>query len=235
MQLGGVHEVEFGIGGEGGVAVAGQDGLESGDQGFHEWRCLEVSGELAQGFAGLARLVLQDDARNPFEELGEGTLADTDGAAIGQTDLERLLPGVLGGGMAGRALKAFQCFSRLTNTAFKAARVASRKMRLQPFLGVAAMGHQRNWSCRPRLGLQAMRRRSIAPLSFIHWCLVKYLSRHGNSLARVFDRPILDLLKIEPDSPLEVSTEGQRITIAVAPKGSAPRRTPRAATRKSRR
>jgi antitoxin component of MazEF toxin-antitoxin module len=52
--------------------------------------------------------------------------------------------------------------------------------------------------------------------------MVKYLSKHGNSLALVIDRPILDILKIKPDSPLEVSTDGQRITIAVAPKADAP-------------
>ena len=52
-----------------------------------------MGGELAQGFAGLARLVLLDGARNQFEELGDGTLADAAGAAIGQIGLERLLPG----------------------------------------------------------------------------------------------------------------------------------------------
>lgn len=47
--------------------------------------------------------------------------------------------------------------------------------------------------------------------------MIKHLSKHGNSFALVIDRPILDLLKIKPDSPLEMTTDGQRITIAVAP------------------
>ena len=48
--------------------------------------------------------------------------------------------------------------------------------------------------------------------------MIKYLTRHGNSLALVIDRPILDLLKITPEAPLEISTDGQRITISVAVK-----------------
>lgn len=54
--------------------------------------------------------------------------------------------------------------------------------------------------------------------------LVKYLTKHGNSLALVIDRPILNLLRISPDSPLEVTTDGQRITIAIAAPPEAPKR-----------
>ena len=43
--------------------------------------------------------------------------------------------------------------------------------------------------------------------------MVKTLSRHGNSLALVIDKPILDLLDIEPDTPLEVSTDGNALVI----------------------
>lgn len=50
--------------------------------------------------------------------------------------------------------------------------------------------------------------------------MVKTLTKHGNSYALVIDRPILDLLKIEPDSPLEVTTDGKVLTIAPATKGS---------------
>ncbi|MCC6811843.1 MAG: AbrB/MazE/SpoVT family DNA-binding domain-containing protein [Deltaproteobacteria bacterium] len=44
--------------------------------------------------------------------------------------------------------------------------------------------------------------------------MIKKLTKHGNSLALVLDRPILELLKIDPDTPLEVSTDGERLTIA---------------------
>jgi antitoxin component of MazEF toxin-antitoxin module len=43
--------------------------------------------------------------------------------------------------------------------------------------------------------------------------MVKKLTKHGNSLALVIDRPILDLLKIDPDTPLEVSTDGNKLIV----------------------
>ncbi|HLJ48935.1 MAG TPA: hypothetical protein VKU01_23125 [Bryobacteraceae bacterium] len=46
--------------------------------------------------------------------------------------------------------------------------------------------------------------------------MLKKLTKHGNSLALVIDRPILDLLKIDPSTPLEVSTDGQRLIITPA-------------------
>jgi antitoxin component of MazEF toxin-antitoxin module len=46
--------------------------------------------------------------------------------------------------------------------------------------------------------------------------MVKKLTKHGNSLALVIDRPILDLLKIDPDTPLDISTDGQRLVITAA-------------------
>ena len=46
--------------------------------------------------------------------------------------------------------------------------------------------------------------------------MVKKLTRHGNSLALVIDRPILDLLKIDPETPLDVSTDGKQLIIAPA-------------------
>ena len=45
---------------------------------------------------------------------------------------------------------------------------------------------------------------------------VKKLTRHGNSLALVIDRAILDLLKIDADTPLEISTDGQVLVISPA-------------------
>ena len=46
--------------------------------------------------------------------------------------------------------------------------------------------------------------------------MVKKLTKHGNSFALVIDRPILDLLKIDPETPLEISTDGHKLVIASA-------------------
>ena len=44
--------------------------------------------------------------------------------------------------------------------------------------------------------------------------MIKTLVKHGNSWALVIDRPILDLLKINPESPIEITTDGRSVTIA---------------------
>jgi antitoxin MazE len=44
--------------------------------------------------------------------------------------------------------------------------------------------------------------------------MVKKLTKHGNSLALVIDRPILDLLKIDSDTALDISTDGKQLIIA---------------------
>jgi antitoxin component of MazEF toxin-antitoxin module len=44
--------------------------------------------------------------------------------------------------------------------------------------------------------------------------MVKKLTKTGNSLALVLDKPILDRVKIDPDTPLEVSTDGDVIVIS---------------------
>ncbi|MEN6532481.1 MAG: AbrB/MazE/SpoVT family DNA-binding domain-containing protein [Bryobacteraceae bacterium] len=46
--------------------------------------------------------------------------------------------------------------------------------------------------------------------------MVKKLTKHGNSLALVIDRPVLDLLKIDAETPLDISTDGARLIIAPA-------------------
>ena len=46
--------------------------------------------------------------------------------------------------------------------------------------------------------------------------MIKTLVKHGNSWALVIDRPILDLLKFDPEAPLEITTDGQSMTIAPA-------------------
>ena len=43
--------------------------------------------------------------------------------------------------------------------------------------------------------------------------MIKRLTKHGNSYALVIERPILDLLRIDPKSPLEVVTDGNTLTI----------------------
>ena len=44
--------------------------------------------------------------------------------------------------------------------------------------------------------------------------MIKKLTKHGNSLAIVIDRAVLDLLKIDADTPLEISTDGQVLVIS---------------------
>jgi antitoxin MazE len=46
--------------------------------------------------------------------------------------------------------------------------------------------------------------------------MIKTLTKHGNSLALVIDRPILDLLKIDANTPLEITTDGRKLTLAPA-------------------
>jgi antitoxin MazE len=44
--------------------------------------------------------------------------------------------------------------------------------------------------------------------------MIKKLTRHGNSLALVIDRGVLDLLKIDAASPLDISTDGDSLIIS---------------------
>ena len=44
--------------------------------------------------------------------------------------------------------------------------------------------------------------------------MIKRLAKHGNSLALVIDRAILDLLKIDAETPLDISTDGQVLIIS---------------------
>jgi len=44
--------------------------------------------------------------------------------------------------------------------------------------------------------------------------MIKNLTKHGNSLALVIDRAVLDLLKIDADTPLDISTDGQVLIIS---------------------
>jgi antitoxin MazE len=44
--------------------------------------------------------------------------------------------------------------------------------------------------------------------------MVKTLTRHGNSLALVLDKPILDLLNIDEHTGLKISTDGSSLVIS---------------------
>ncbi len=44
--------------------------------------------------------------------------------------------------------------------------------------------------------------------------MIKTLTRHGNSYALVIDRPIMELLNIVPETPLEITTDGHSLRIA---------------------
>ncbi len=44
--------------------------------------------------------------------------------------------------------------------------------------------------------------------------MIKHLTKHGNSLALVIDKGVLDLLEIGPDTPLSITTDGRCLVIA---------------------
>lgn len=43
--------------------------------------------------------------------------------------------------------------------------------------------------------------------------MLKTLTKHGNSLALVIEKPILDLLGTESDTPFDVTTDGQSLVL----------------------
>jgi len=44
--------------------------------------------------------------------------------------------------------------------------------------------------------------------------MVKRLTKHGNSLALVIDRAVLDLLEIDAKTPLSITTDGKCLVIS---------------------
>jgi len=46
--------------------------------------------------------------------------------------------------------------------------------------------------------------------------MIKTLTKHGNSLALILDRPILQLLKIDAKTPLQITTDGRNLLISPA-------------------
>jgi len=43
--------------------------------------------------------------------------------------------------------------------------------------------------------------------------MLKKLTRHGNSLALVLDKGVIELLNIDSETPLEISTDGSMLLI----------------------
>ena len=43
--------------------------------------------------------------------------------------------------------------------------------------------------------------------------MIKNLTKHGNSYALVIDKPILELLRVSPDTPFEIVTDGQCLVL----------------------
>jgi antitoxin component of MazEF toxin-antitoxin module len=54
--------------------------------------------------------------------------------------------------------------------------------------------------------------------------MTKTLTKHGNSLALIIDRPVLELLKIDPDTKLDISTDGHVLIIEPVRKANHKRR-----------
>jgi len=44
--------------------------------------------------------------------------------------------------------------------------------------------------------------------------MLKKLVSHGNSAALIIDKPILDLLKVDMDTTLEITTDGKNLIIS---------------------
>ncbi|MEW6202333.1 MAG: AbrB/MazE/SpoVT family DNA-binding domain-containing protein [bacterium] len=46
--------------------------------------------------------------------------------------------------------------------------------------------------------------------------MIKKLTAHGNSAALIIDKPVLELLKIDLKTPLEITTDGKNLIISPA-------------------
>ncbi len=44
--------------------------------------------------------------------------------------------------------------------------------------------------------------------------MTKTLVSHGNSAALIIDKPILDILKVDMNTPLEITTDGENLIIS---------------------
>jgi antitoxin MazE len=57
--------------------------------------------------------------------------------------------------------------------------------------------------------------------------MVKKLSRIGNSLGVIWDRPVLELLQIDENTPLEITTDGDVLMLEATRRAAFARRPPR--------
>ena len=44
--------------------------------------------------------------------------------------------------------------------------------------------------------------------------MIKTLTKHGNSYALVIDKPLMEILRITPDTPLEIITDGRCLVLS---------------------
>lgn len=44
--------------------------------------------------------------------------------------------------------------------------------------------------------------------------MIKHLTTHGNSAALIFEKPIMELLGIDKNTPLQISTDGKSLIIS---------------------
>lgn len=58
--------------------------------------------------------------------------------------------------------------------------------------------------------------------------MIKRLTKHGNSLALIIDRSILKLLRIDAETPLSITTDGECLVISPARAAARQRRFRRA-------
>ena len=66
-------------------------------------------------------------------------------------------------------------------------------------------------------------RESCVDTRYIHriiTIMVKTLTKHGNSYALVIDRAILELLQMDPERPVELTTDGNALTIRPMTEGT---------------
>ncbi len=49
--------------------------------------------------------------------------------------------------------------------------------------------------------------------------MIKTLIKHGNSLALVIDKPILEMLRVDADTPLELTTNGDHLMVSPVREG----------------
>ncbi len=43
--------------------------------------------------------------------------------------------------------------------------------------------------------------------------MIKTLTKHGNSLALIIEKPVLELLGVDPETPFNITTDGQALIL----------------------